>query len=70
MPFIGDGSVADYTNTTSGQAQSVVALNGVGGLHVRVRGDGLPPAASHIITETGTQIIDTENSEQFITENS
>ena len=70
MPFIGDGSVVDYANTTSGQAQGVRAFYGVGGLHVRVRGLGLPPAPSHIITETGTLIIDTENSEQFITESS
>ena len=66
--FIGDGSVVDYVNTTSGEAQGVRAFNGVGGLHVRVRYNGLPPAISHIITETTSEIISTESSEEFITE--
>ena len=68
--FVGDGSVVDYVNTTTGEAQGVRALYGVGGLHVRVNYAGLPPTTDHIITETTSQIIDTESSEQFITENS
>ena len=68
--FIGDGSVVDYVNTTSGEAQGVRALNGVGGLHVRVRYNGLPPSVDHIITETTSEIISTESSEEFITETS
>jgi len=73
MPFVGDGSTVNYANTTSGYAQGVRALYGVGGLGVRVRGPGVvppPTPVSHIITETGTLTIDTENSEQFITESS
>ena len=70
MPFIGGATVVNYANTTSGEAQGVRALYGVGGLHVRVRGIATPIAPSHIITETGTLIINTESSEQFITENS
>lgn len=66
--FIGGNQVANYVNTTSGEAQHVRAFFGVGGLHTRVRGLSTPPVASHIITETTNQIIDTESSEQFITE--
>ena len=68
--FIGGNNVANYANTTSGEAQYVRALFGLGGNHVRVRGLSTPPIPSHIITETTTQIIDTELSEQFITESS
>ena len=66
--FIGGNNVANYANTTSGEAQHVNAFFGLGGNHVRVRGIATPPLPSHIITETTNQIIDTESSEQFITE--
>lgn len=66
--FIGGNSLANYANTTSGEAQYVSAFFGLGGNHVRVRGIATPPLPSHIITETTAQIIDTEISEQFITE--
>ena len=66
--FIGGNNVANYANTTSGEAQYTRALFGIGGDHVRVSGIATPPIPSHIITETTTQIIDTETSEQFITE--
>lgn len=68
--FIGGLAVSDYANITSGQAQGVRALYGMGGLGVRVGRNGLPPVISHIITETTTEIINTENSQQFITESS
>jgi hypothetical protein len=66
--FIGGNNVANYVNTTSGEAQYVRALFGLGGNHVRVRGLNAPAFPSHIITETTDQIIDSESSEQFITE--
>lgn len=68
--FIGGNEVVNYANTTTGEAQQVRALFGVGGRYTRVRGTATPPLASHIITETTNQIIDTESSEQFITESS
>jgi hypothetical protein len=68
---VGTAQVINYVNTTSGEAQGVRALYGIGGAGVRVAHTANPPVISHIITETTTQIFLTETTnQQFITESS
>jgi len=69
--FVGDSSVVDYVNTTSGEAQGVRAFYGVAGAGVSNNYGGLPPEIDHIITETTTEILFTETTnKEFITESS
>lgn len=68
---IGTVDVINYVNTTSGEAQGVRALYGVGGAGVRVAHTIDPQPIDHIITETTTEILFTETTnKQFITETS
>ena len=68
---IGTAQVIDYVNTTSGAAQGVRALYGVGGAGIRVAHGSSPTPIDHIITETTTAILFTETtSKELITETS
>lgn len=66
---VGTAQVINYVNTTSAEAQGVRAFYGVAGNHVVVRHTNDPLPISHLITETGTNILFTETTDkQFITE--
>lgn len=66
---VGTAQVVNYVNTSSAAAQYTRALYGVAGNTVDVRHTNDPLPISHLITETGTNILFTETTnKQFITE--
>lgn len=64
---VGTAGVADYVNTTSGEASGVSALYGLGGAGVVEQGITPPVTVTYIDTEAGDRL-DAENGNNLITE--
>jgi hypothetical protein len=65
---VGSGGVVDFVYTTTGIAEGVIALNGVGGLGVVDRSTPTPPLTFYLITEQDDNFISTESGDQLITQ--